>query len=433
MSMNFNEAKQLIAEFRRADLNLTPLLYGHTGIGKTELVKEYCAENNIDCLVLHVAQLEPSDFIGLYKVNADYRTETCPPSWLPYRSMTPEELENKETISKMMNGYINPNGGIIFLDEVNRGHEDIRQALYELINDRRLHTYSLPPKYTIVAAANPTQGYETYDFDPALINRFAWIEFIPEKKESIAYLNNKYRTSAIAAWLKGDPDKLVISGDHLSMEDSKQLTPRIAEHAIRIYEQMIEDKCSGKFINKTLSTMMTKRDVDAFIQFQHEAEMLDVKDLLKGDEKTFDKLKEHISNRRLDIMSVVTSRMNQFFDDYTFTGTDEKSRTKEENMWMENLTKYLLMLPKEFVTSFIDACQDKKFFVMKDGKKVRTYNPREKDVIVEQNKCHLLNQWEFTVDMNAKDRRNKPLLKYLGEIKDVMIETNKESSSVLKG
>jgi len=49
---------------------------------------------------------------------------------------------------------INPNGGIIFLDEVNRGHEDIRQSLYQLINKREIHTYKLPEGYTIVAAAN---------------------------------------------------------------------------------------------------------------------------------------------------------------------------------------------------------------------------------------------------------------------------------------
>lgn len=429
MSMNFNETKQLINEFRKADLTLTPLLYGHTGVGKTELVKELCVELGIDCLVLHVAQLEPSDFIGLYKVNEDYRTETCPPSWLPYKQMSQEEAENKETIRRMMSGYINPKGGIVFLDEVNRGHEDIRQALYELINDRRLHTYQLPPKYTIVAAANPTQGYETYDFDPALVNRFAWVEFIPEKKESINYLCDKYHNSAIAAWLKGDPDKLVISSDHLNMDDSKQLTPRIAEHAIKIYEQMQKDKCSDVFVRKTLATIMTRGDVDSFVAFQREADMLNVKDLLRGDEKTFAKLNEHIKNKRLDIMSVVTNRMNQFFDDYTFSGTDKESRTKEENMWMMNLEKYLLSLPKEFVTSFIDACSNKKFYVMKDGKKVRTYNPHEKNIIIEHNKCPLLAQWEFTVDKRGE--RNKPLLKYLGEIKDTMDDTSAESASIL--
>lgn len=419
MSMNFNETKKLIDEFRKADLNLVPLLYGHTGIGKTELVKEYCEEHGIDCLVLHVAQLEPSDFIGLYKINEDGRTNTCPPSWLPYK-----KAENMTNIKKMMDGVINPNGGIIFLDEVNRGHEDIRQALYELINDRRLHTYQLPPKYTIVAAANPTQGYETYEFDPALVNRFAWVEFVPDKKETVGYLVGKYSNSAVAAWLKGDPDKLIISTDHLSMDDSKQLTPRIAEHAIKIFEQMKEDNCTKLFINKTLATIMARGDVDSFLAFQKEAEMLDVKSILNGDSKTLEKLKGHIENKRLDILSVVTSNMNNFFNDYTFSGTSKDDRTKEENVWMENLTQYLLSLPKEFVTTFIDSCQNKKFYVMKDNVKKRIYNPNEKDVIIEQNKCPLLSQWEFTVDQ--KGLRNKPLLAYLGEIKDVMTDVEKD-------
>lgn len=419
MSMNFNEAKQLIKVFRNAGVRLAPLLYGHTGIGKTELVKELCEELEIDCLVLHVAQLEPSDFIGLYKINADYRTDTCPPSWLPYKTVTNKERsENMETLNKMVSGQINPNGGILFLDEVNRGHEDIKQALYELINDLKIHTYKLPPRYSIVAAANPTQGYETYEFDPALINRFAWVEFIPEKKESIGYLTNKYKGSPVAAWLSGDPDKLTIAGDHLSMEDAKLLTPRMAEHVIRVYDEMIKEKCSQVFINKTLATMMKKMDVDAFIRFQKEMDMVPVEAIVSGNEDAFKKLEEYASHKRLDIFSVLCSRMVDFANNYEFK---KPKRSDKDTVFMKSLERFLMIAPTEFTMTFVDACARKKYYVMKDGKKVEVKNPATPGVIVEDNPNCVLYQEEFEVPPDGA--RSKPLLKKIGMVKDVFTET----------
>jgi len=49
----------------------------------------------MDCVVIHVAQLEPSDFIGLYKIDEDGRTSNCPPNWLPYKTSEEEEVKKK--------------------------------------------------------------------------------------------------------------------------------------------------------------------------------------------------------------------------------------------------------------------------------------------------------------------------------------------------
>src|ERR1017187_8891410 len=65
---------------------IVPLLWGHTGLGKTQIVQEYCAGEGWDCIMIYVSQLEPSDFVGLYKINEDGRTSNCPPNWLPYKT-----------------------------------------------------------------------------------------------------------------------------------------------------------------------------------------------------------------------------------------------------------------------------------------------------------------------------------------------------------
>ena len=136
--MNFKETFKAIGYFLEA--GIAPNLTGETGIGKTELLAHYATSKGMDLIPLQVAQIEPSDLVGLYKTDDENRTVTCPPNWLPYKEQkaddgstivkTPEDIINK--LRQQFTGEINPNGGIIFLDEVNRGHEDIRQALYHL-------------------------------------------------------------------------------------------------------------------------------------------------------------------------------------------------------------------------------------------------------------------------------------------------------------
>jgi MoxR-like ATPase len=55
--MNFKETIQFIDTLIQAKVGLVPCLLGHTGIGKTELVEQYARSRNMDCIVIHVAQL----------------------------------------------------------------------------------------------------------------------------------------------------------------------------------------------------------------------------------------------------------------------------------------------------------------------------------------------------------------------------------------
>jgi hypothetical protein len=54
--MNFKETIQFIDVLRKTGANLVPCLIGHTGIGKTELVEQYSASKNMDCIVNVVVQ-----------------------------------------------------------------------------------------------------------------------------------------------------------------------------------------------------------------------------------------------------------------------------------------------------------------------------------------------------------------------------------------
>jgi len=353
--MNFKETTQFIDVIRKTGANLVPCLMGHTGIGKTELVEQYAAQRNMDCIVIHVAQLEPSDFIGLYQIDEDGRTSNCPPNWLPYKNPTKAQKkeDNKIALEKIVKGEINPNGGILFLDEINRGHEDIRQSLYQLINKREIGTYALPKNYTIVAAANPSNSYETYEFDKALVNRFAWCKFQPDTSESFEYLTSKHGANPILDWLKTDKDLLDLGDDDFEIDDML-LSPRMTENAILLYNEIAQENKTIK--RKFLEALIQKEKVQAFLSFEEEMQHINFKEVIQG--KKQDKVKQLIRDKRLDVLSTITLHLADYLDSYSFDGKgDDVIKKGKEKEAVKNLTDFMIATPAELNTVFIDACK----------------------------------------------------------------------------
>jgi hypothetical protein len=167
VSADFNTTVSLIM--------LTPnknsiLLCGDHGKGKSacvfkagRLVREQGVE---DYFVndVRLAGKEPGDVIGLLEFYEDEHgnklSRHCPPAWWA--------------------PYFNPNcRGILFLDEINRAHRDVRQGLFELILDRKLNGNKLPDGVKIVAAINDSEDYDTESLDMAFRSRWRIINFSP--------------------------------------------------------------------------------------------------------------------------------------------------------------------------------------------------------------------------------------------------------------
>lgn len=404
MGMSFNESVKAIDVIRECTINhgasIVPLLLGETGIGKTELVKEYCAEHGLTLITIHVSQIEPSDLTGLYKINKYGKTDNCSPSWLPWLAEQKfVEIQAAGTVpfeelKALEMGVVNPKGGIVFLDEVNRGHEDIRQSLYQLINERKMHTFELPNNYTIVAAANPSNGYETYDFDRALVNRFAWIDFQPTPKESVSYLTEKYATSPVVQWLKHNDEMIELyavdkNGHPVSndMNEQKTMSPRIFEQGIILLEEMSRRHYPQKLKNNILRCIWKKEAVEAYLAFDEEAEnAIDIQDIFKG--KWQEPTKKYVAAQKMDLLSVITSRMARFFTDYEF----HSPRTKEEDAMVKNLIAFFHVIPQEQAVTFLNSCVNK-YFITKDGKKYFGKSCKDGQLCV--NEHHLCAEPEF--------------------------------------
>lgn len=165
---------------------ITPFIWGHRGIGKSSLVKQVAAEKGWGFIDLRCSQLEASDVRGLPD-RVDGRTHYLPPADMPIGDMSDEaisaeigDLPDESDLEATRQFFIRYNRlqsryqkGILFLDEVNRAQDDILQAIFQLVLDRKVGQYVLPPGWCVVAAGNFMEGYQVSGFnDPAFLNRF---------------------------------------------------------------------------------------------------------------------------------------------------------------------------------------------------------------------------------------------------------------------
>jgi MoxR-like ATPase len=174
--------KEVIMLSRQA--RFTPFIWGYHGIGKSSIVKQTMMENMLGMVDMRCSQLEASDIRGLPTADMENnRTIYLPPADMPIANTTFEDFyskyseipdEEKETYWAKMQPFLK--AGTLFLDEVNRAQDDVLQALFQLVYDRRVGQYVLPSGWGIVCAGNFMEGYQTNGFtDPAFLDRFCHV------------------------------------------------------------------------------------------------------------------------------------------------------------------------------------------------------------------------------------------------------------------
>lgn len=191
---------------RNAHISL--FIWGHRGLGKSSIVKQYAMYNKIGFIDLRCSQLEASDIRGLPD-SVNGRTQYLPPIDMPIGGLSYEQISDKlkgtdelSNAYRQLNKNLQPyyNDGILFLDEVNRAQDDVLQSVFELIYDYSIGQYVMPSGWSVVAAGNFMNGYLTNGFnDPAFLDRFCHITLSSGEStlnEWIEYMTDVYGESA---------------------------------------------------------------------------------------------------------------------------------------------------------------------------------------------------------------------------------------------
>lgn len=138
-------------------LQISLMLWGPPGIGKSSIVSDVAQQNGLQLVDLRLSQLAPTDLRGL-PVAENGLSRWFPPEFLP----TGGE-------------------GILFLDEINMAPPSMQGIAQQLILDRKVGSYRVPEGWFIWAAGNrKADRAAVFEMPSALANRFIHLDLVPD-------------------------------------------------------------------------------------------------------------------------------------------------------------------------------------------------------------------------------------------------------------
>jgi hypothetical protein len=167
------------------------LLEGKHGVGKTSVVLDAFKRNKLRWICLSGATMDPFiDFVGV-----------------PVKMKTPK---GEQVIDLLRPKYIqDANPQAIFIDEFNRSHKKVRNAVMELLQFKTINGQKIGTDLRVVwAAINPDDDAGTYDvdkLDPAQRDRFhihTEIPYICDRKYFNTKFGEKLASAAIRFWME---------------------------------------------------------------------------------------------------------------------------------------------------------------------------------------------------------------------------------------
>lgn len=197
------------------DLKMPAYLHGAPGIGKSSIIRDFAAQKGLPLHVVILSQIEAADLRGLPALDHQkQRTMWYPPEFLP-----------------------SDGAGILFLDELSAAEPRLQVAAYQLILDRRVGDYVLPPDWWVVGAGNaPDDGAVSFDMGSALADRLVHFRVVPEPREWIRWGQNHDISPEVLAFIQVKPDFL--ESNQLQQQNGQLIgpTPRSWERVSRVLE-----------------------------------------------------------------------------------------------------------------------------------------------------------------------------------------------------
>ena len=370
-SASFDETVELIENMPNEE---AILLCGDHGIGKSACVfraGQVLKKRMPDYVVndVRLAGKEPGDIIGLFtfkevplldsngnqiydnfgKPIINTISVHCPPAWWA--------------------PYFNPEcRGILFLDEINRAHRDVRQGLFQLILDRELNGNKLPRGVKIVAAINDSEDYDTETLDLAFRSRWRIINFTPTQKEWLENLDlhplvfgfiSDHKTSLETS--KKEPD--TVSPDRRSWYKLSKALKKLDEDGVELKDSTFK-KLAATFIGNEVAT--------AFEIFRKQQTVVTGEKILSD----FKHYVRYVNFREVGQLSKIGSEIVDIIKESKGTFSDNKNKKK-----MDNLVSFMIRLPLENARVLYDEIARADLKVLKAFMQYQKSNPEFSNIM----------------------------------------------------
>lgn len=306
--------------------NVSLMLVGDTGIGKTEIPRQYAQENGYMLKYLNLGAEEVGDLRGLANFdvnpNGTQVTTFARPDWqqelIEFCTKNPDKI------------------GIIFLDECNRCKQEVFQVIYPLILEKRIGQVQFPSNVYVMAASNPnTDSYNTAEVDDeAFKARFSYLKITPNVTDWANYAKSVDMDINLVSFFREHPQMLY--GKHTEFSITKKPAPRLA------------DMCA-KFLTTDAPQYITDEVICGLIGL--EAGHMLLKSLTEMEQaiKGIDVLNNYKQHRATMLKYCSTTDGRQDMINYTIESLQDESLKSHE--WnddqLSNVNDFICDLPKD--------------------------------------------------------------------------------------
>ncbi len=161
------------------------LLRGRHGIGKSTVVYQYAAQQNMEVVERRASQMTEGDLVGLPSIDGN-STSFNPPDWFKAACDRPV---------------------VLFLDEVDRATLEVRQGIFELTDSRKLNGHTLHPDTLVFAAVNGGEHgaqYQVGEMDPAELDRWTVFDIEPSVEDWLSWAKESNVSDEVWNFINGN-------------------------------------------------------------------------------------------------------------------------------------------------------------------------------------------------------------------------------------
>jgi len=336
----------LALKARKNDSVFNPLFTGDAGLGKSAIAQKFVdimrtagfpehgiePNPNYGFVDLRIAYLEAPDFIGFPESQTD-------------------ERGTRRTVHNLPEIWpTDPNShGLILLEEPNRGTTGVMNCLMQLLTDRKVHNYKLPPGWMVAGAINPDSAeYDVNAMDAALKNRFETYEIEYDPISFMDYMEKANFDKSIqmfvssGTWVFRSTDQISDGGTYISPRTWSKVDA--AEKAgVRL---------DRRLHSETMRSILGKDVGNEYHKFCYDEAPVTNKDLVEDKKKAFEKLKAQssVDNYKGDMIAVT---VESIIANYSCKQKDAPSELKVGEDTMAEVAK---IIPSDQAINLIKGC-----------------------------------------------------------------------------
>ena len=287
------------------------LLRGRHGIGKSTVVYQYAAKQNMEVVERRASQMTEGDLVGLPSIEGN-STSFNPPDWFKAACDRPV---------------------VLFLDEVDRATLEVRQGIFELTDSRKLNGHTLHPDTLVFAAVNGGEHgaqYQVGEMDPAELDRWTVFDIEPSVEDWLSWAKESKVSDEVWNF---------INGNRAHLEHTDDFEPNKVYPSRRSWERL--DQCLAQADLLKEASPALYNLTAAFVGFEAAVAFNDF--VLNYDRQvTVEDILIHGNFAKVADFGINdhTAIIDKFEAEETF-------HNELEQELIDNLAKYFVMLPSE--------------------------------------------------------------------------------------